>query len=933
MAAMLRLSTFGGLALGSDDGSPPPRVRPQRLAILAVLAAAPRGFSRQALFGIFWPDADEERARHSLRQALYALRQELGADVVLSDPTLSLDRRTIGSDIADFRSALAGGDRALAASLATGPFLDGFYLPGAAGFERWVEEERASLTAEAVRVLLALAKDAESKHESEAAVDWWRRLTLLDPLSGRFALGYLRALAAHGDRAGALAFARVHEQVVRHELEADPNPEIRRLEAELRAMPSPSPGRGAPARTAFPDHVAPVPARTVERPIVGMLAALGALALVGALTADRWAPAFGARSTKAPTFAVGMIRDEGLPDTLRIGGVLTDMLATNLARVASLSVVANARLFELMGPGQDTISAGYLEAARRAGANEVLQGRLLAGPQWTIAMEMQRVDVKSGLVRSAYRVAASNRYALIDSMTAAIAHDLQLRSPAGSIAAATTESPIAYRLYEEGLRAYYQHDEPGARRLMQAALREDSTFAMAAYYDARMSREGDGDETARRARALRLAARAPERERLMITAHVLQLNVEPEALAVAESLVTKFPGDPRAFALHSNALSSRGDWDGAARTMERAIAIDSASDPVDRQDCRICIDLAQLSDIYLWWDSLPAAERAAQRFLRVRPKDSYPWHILVSAAAARGDTTAADTLLRRYQRAFAGPVSTEYVVRRLILMERYDEAARRVQPLLDSPNVAVYGPGRWMKVITLRNQGRLREALQIVRRGTPHPQAHGLVTLESGDAQGAVSILAPLARSDQSPFSPGIRARHTTWFKTLYGRALAAAGDTLRLRALADTVELWGQRSNYGRDRRAHHYLRGVLLIARGRDAEAAVELREAIHSSSHGFTRVNYELGKTLLRLDRPADAVPVVRAALHGDIDGSNLYMTRTELHELLAQAFDRLGARDSAAVHYRAVAKAWERADPMFHTRRDRARAWLSARGNPR
>jgi hypothetical protein len=69
-------------------------------------------------------------------------------------------------------------------------------------------------------------------------------------------------------------------------------------------------------------------------------------------------------------------------------------------------------------------------------------------------------------------------------------------------------------------------------------------------------------------------------------------------------------------------------------------------------------------------------------------------------------------------------------------------------------------------------------------------------------------------------------------------------------------------------------------------------------------------------------------VRAALHGDIDGSNLYVTRTDLHELLAQAFDRLTMRDSAAVHYRAVVKAWIRADPLYHTRRDRARAWLAA-----
>src|SRR4029079_9529663 len=159
-----------------------------------------------------------------------------------------------------------------------------------------------------------------------------------------------------------------------------------------------------------------------------------------------------------------------------------------------------------------------------------------------------------------------------------------------------------------------------------------------------------------------------------------------------------------------------------------------------------------------------------------------------------------------------------------------------------------------------------------------------------------------------------------------------AAGDTAQVRRLADTVEYWGRHSLYGRDQRAHHYLRGMLLVAQGKDNEAVPHLRAAIHSPTNGFTRVNYELGKTLLRLNRPAEAVPIVRGALHGDIDGSNLYVTRTDLHELLAQAFERLGNRDSATIHYRAVANAWKRADPRYHARREVASAWLAGRATP-
>jgi predicted Zn-dependent protease len=174
---------------------------------------------------------------------------------------------------------------------------------------------------------------------------------------------------------------------------------------------------------------------------------------------------------------------------------------------------------------------------------------------------------------------------------------------------------------------------------------------------------------------------------------------------------------------------------------------------------------------------------------------------------------------------------------------------------------------------------------------------------------------------------PGVQARHLAWKGTLRGMALAAAGDTLAVRYLADSVETWGRGSAYGRDQKAHHYLRGLVLMAANRHEDAVREFRSAMHSPSLGLTRVNYELARCLLRLGRAREAVAALQPALRGEVDASNLYITRTELHELLAQAFDAAGQPDSAALHYRAVVKAWQRADPSFYNRRDRAHAWLA------
>ena len=139
---------------------------------------------------------------------------------------LMLDERVLVADVAEFLAAVSAGDRERAVSLARGAFLDGFYLQGSPTFERWVEEERGRLSAATLSALLSLATDASRANHADAAVEWWRQLTQRDPLSGRFAIGYLKALAARGDRAEALAFTRQHEAVVRRELETDPDPEI-----------------------------------------------------------------------------------------------------------------------------------------------------------------------------------------------------------------------------------------------------------------------------------------------------------------------------------------------------------------------------------------------------------------------------------------------------------------------------------------------------------------------------------------------------------------------------------------------------------------------------------------------------------------------------------------------------------------------------------
>ncbi|MGI9180109.1 MAG: tetratricopeptide repeat protein, partial [Longimicrobiaceae bacterium] len=244
--------------------------------------------------------------------------------------------------------------------------------------------------------------------------------------------------------------------------------------------------------------------------------------------------------------------------------------------------------------------------------------------------------------------------------------------------------------------------------------------------------------------------------------------------------------------------------------------------------------------------------------------------------------------------------------------------------------------------ISLRYQGRLREALATARRLRslyPEDQAatrippdaviEAQVLFELGRGREAAALFDSLTAFPTEGSAPARIARHHAWMLTHAATALAAAGDTAALPRLADSIQALGRRSAFGRDRRLHHHVRGLLLSARGQPEEAVAEFRRAIFSSSGGgYTRSSFELGRLLVDLGRPREAIAVLQPALRGPLDAANLYLTRTELHELLGRAFEAAGQPDSAAAHYQRVVTAWDHADPEVHPRQLRTRLRLRA-----
>jgi DNA-binding SARP family transcriptional activator len=212
--------------------------QPKRLALLAYLAAAtPAGFHRRdKLLALFWPELDQEHARASLRKAVYVVRRALGEDVLVSrgDEELGVPPGRLWCDAVAFSEAVERGELARALELYRGDLLEGFFVPAAAEFDRWLDGERQRLREAASTAAWALAERFETGEELTHAARWLRRAVRLAPDDERRARKAMRMLAAMGEKAGAI---RLYEEFARRmaaEHEAEPAAETQTLMRAIR---------------------------------------------------------------------------------------------------------------------------------------------------------------------------------------------------------------------------------------------------------------------------------------------------------------------------------------------------------------------------------------------------------------------------------------------------------------------------------------------------------------------------------------------------------------------------------------------------------------------------------------------------------------------------------------------------------------------------
>ena len=603
----LRLRTFGAVYLERDNrplgGAHSQR---RRLVLLAYLAAAEgAAISREKLIALLWPERDVASGRHSLSQLMYAVRHDLGGDVLTLDTeTVRLDGAALPSDIGIFGQAIREGDFDAAVSQYRGSFLDGFHVDDAPDLSRWIEEERGRRAAACTRALECLASAAEERDDRHQALEWWRRRVELEATDARATLRLMRALAAVGDRAGAIRAARVYEALVREELDTEPDGEVLQLAETLRGAPvapiaasgvvaqtRATPHRGGPGQASTPPPRAPPPPA-------------GAVPDQGPRRVWHWAPAvlglasvvtaaylYAGRSEREATPRAGVsasvvVGDLAGPDST-LALAVREELRAQLANTRGVVLTSDHGIRELkllmrLPRDASLVPPRLLAVAARSGAHVVVTGSVVpVGDGAQIVVEL--LDPRSG--RSLHTVA--ERPASAGALLAAVERigrtlgSVISRSPLDSsirpLPLVTTPSLPALKSYAVARQIAARGDRHAAVAPGERAVTHDSLFVLAHYFlgDLLWFIDEQTHAEAHLTKAFALRGTVPMREQLIIRARFEQLvRDRPDtALVFWDLLHDASPGDPLAYEGRTWALRALGRHEEAAATADTAMSL------------------------------------------------------------------------------------------------------------------------------------------------------------------------------------------------------------------------------------------------------------------------------------------------------------------------------------------------------------------------
>ena len=619
-----------------------------------------------------------------------------------------------------------------------------------------------------------------------------------------------------------------------------------------------------------------------------------------------------------------------------LGEGMVDLLSTNLDAVGGIRTVEPRTVLQRWkerGSGSDL--DGALAVGRDVDAGAVLLGSVVAtGSVVRLTADLYGTD-GAKLATAQSDGHADSVLALVDDLSLKLMRDVWRSKeplPSVRVAAMTTTSIAAMRAYLQGEQFYRRSQWDSAAAAFARAVEGDSTFALA-HYRLAMTHGWTGNANSAQAAAagraaVRFAARLPPDDRYLVNAYRLFQQGKPEATDSMLKYTAAHPGDADGwYLLGESRFHTRQTTVPEPAALEeafdRVLALDSSLTPAAIHPLELTLETRD-SAKYRRYIAVLENAGATNELARFKPVADIVW-------GREPDDSAVAAILR-------GP-------RMDVTMAM---AMATVRSGADDPDRALAQLGKMQSMLpaagNLSQQFPVVRGLAMVGLGRMDAAKRMVDSMPRTDDSRMFVLMAPVYSGFAPPgyadsLRPGmdraIAARpagpdnpFSLYFRALFelGEGKAAAAGPLIDRGLAiDSAAI----ARFG-----GAWVRGFLVAADGWRDVLAGDTTGGLRKMEAGIATVGIQGGPIMsspLRLQyalilasRPATRDEGIRRLRYGNsLEPHHIPIARLALGDALAAAGDREGA----AAAYSEFIRFWDKADPAFQPRVQRAREALA------
>ena len=596
----LEIRLLGPVTIAVDGETIDERLWTRRKAksLVKILALSPRHqLGREQLMELLWPELDPDLSSNNLNKVIHAARRVLEPDLKSGTESCFIATQEqhvalkapggVHIDAEEFEArathALRGDavlecDRAI--ELYAGDLLD------EDRYEPWAEARREQLKRLYERLLAHAGQLDEAQGRIEESLDHWRKLLAADPANEDAHRQLMRLYARTGSRHQALQQFEQCKDVIRRELDAEPEPATLDLYKQILSgkVEAQSAVR---VQAEVPLTLSDTDSNSRPRRRVWIAAALGLLAVLAAGFLY-----FKREQTQQKIEAIAVLpfaNDTGDANLDYLTDGITESLINSLSHLSQTRVVARTTSFRYRGAEADPAKVG-----QQLNVQAIVTGRVeQRGDDLIIQADLVDVPGGSQLWGDKYNRKLSDILAIQSQIAREITDRLRLRLTSEEqtlLAKQHTENVDAYRHYLRGRFYWNKRTSDSVRKAVEhydLAIAADPAYALAfagiadayaVWPDDSLSRR----ETARKVKEAALKALSlDERLAEAHTSLAFARMIEDRDLAGAESSFKRSielnPNYPTAHHWYAYDLVAQGRIDDALTSIRRAQELDPVS--------------------------------------------------------------------------------------------------------------------------------------------------------------------------------------------------------------------------------------------------------------------------------------------------------------------------------------------------------------------